>query len=316
MIKVSDQDKEIDIIIKCSNGLNVVYNNITSPENFILNLIDEQYDIPKPEGISAFSSHVNSIHIKETGDDNGFYEMWNSSIFNEYPFNNEINREFLTFFLIEKEFTRTYLSMYFPFKYGFILDYWEYLSLGDAYYSVYINDTEVIINSHFGLSYNNNIRWNSKLKAKYDYGFFNPFSGEYDGIIEDPYKDYNISTDKISTTNPFESLFSSYFSHGIDYMDIMIPMSAKEEIERRNNNHYLWYSSNPDFDSEVYYDEKELFAQISKLNFDKFKELYQKNPLKILLNENIWKNTLKDILDQKFCYSFFEMLKINNDQNT
>lgn len=267
MIKASDQDKEVDIIIKCSNGLNVEYNDIPSPEDFILNLIDEKYDLPKSEGLSLLSSQINSIHIKKKGDNNGFYKIWNSSIFKDYPFNNNKNQNFITFLLIEKKFTRTYLSMYYPFKYGFILDYWDCLALGDAYYSVYINDTEEILDSHFGLSYNKNIRWNSKLKAKYDYGFFNPFTGEYEGILYCQYNDNKIS---MNIDNHFDFLLSSYSSHEIDYMDIMIPMSAKQEIERRNNNRYLWYNSNRNitvFDSEEYYDEKQLFAHIPKLNF-------------------------------------------------
>jgi len=85
--------------------------------------------------------------------------------------------------------------MYYPFTYQEILDRWEYIIHGDAHYSVYnIDFDEGVVLPKWGLSFNNNIRWNSKLRARYEYGFIDEFKecvvGTHRGDVDLIERDY------------------------------------------------------------------------------------------------------------------------------
>lgn len=71
-----------------------------------------------------------------------------------------------------------------------------------------MSDIDTLYRPKLGLVFNKNIRWNSKLRAKFDYGLWNPFLGVYEG------------TDHGQTEHD-----------EIDFEDIMIPLDLKREFE-------------------------------------------------------------------------------------
>lgn len=201
-----------------------------------------------------------------------------------------VYQKYLTFFLYNIDFAQIYLSIHYPFSYHFLIDNWHYLKLGDAHYSVFISDTDTIYSPNLGLSFNKNIRWNSKLRAKFDYGLWNPFLGIYEGT-----------------------------SHGqtehdeIDFEDMMIPLDLKREFEIRDDSIFLYEMSylgqELDDNMPTLYSELNLFEEIPFLNFEEFKAKFKDSPLKVLVNGSIWENTLKLVIDEKFCTAIFKKLK-------
>jgi len=69
---------------------------------------------------------------------------------------------------------------------------------------------------------------------------------------------------------------------------------------------YLWQELD---DMPVLYSEQNLFEEIPFLNFEEFKDKFKDSSLKVLVNGSIWENTLKHIIDEKFCIAIFEKLK-------
>ena len=235
---------------------------------------------------------------KKNGDSGLTYEVWCHWIdLMDVP----DYYDYLNLFLNNIEFAKTYISMYYPFKYQYLIDNWSYLAAGDAHYCVYMNDTSTIYSSKFGLSYNKNIRWNSKLKAKYEFGIWNPFIGELWGI------DRKLVDDE-----------DEY------YLDDMIPLDKKYEIELRKNAFFLagrhdcgfYYDNRIEReicvfdDSPVwFFDSESIFADYDYLEFSEFKSIFEENKLIALLNDSIWEKTLKFFIDENFCNHIISKLK-------
>lgn len=112
-----------------------------------------------------YQNHISKTHTNSINANN------RSSIYQKY----------LTFFLNNIDFAQIYLSIHYPFSYQFLINNWHYLKLGDAHYSVFMSDIDTLYRPKLGLVFNKNIRWNSKLRAKFDYGLWNPFLGVYEG---------------------------------------------------------------------------------------------------------------------------------------
>ena len=290
----------VNIIIVFTNGLILEYDKILNPNNHIKESL-YKYEICNndEESLDNIKRCISEINIKRIGLDDYYIEVWNNQSSDNLPYNNSLIRfnnpiyhQYADFFYKNKSFTRTYLSMHYNFKYSFIKEYWQYLDLGNAHYTDYINDSSEIFYSKFGLSYNKNIRWNSKLRAKYDYGLFNPFIGEYIGI---------------------EGIISTI--EDIDYMDIMIPLKPDEEINRREHAIFDYYNDvfpekmeDPDFNPFPFCN-IDIFQKYDYLDFKEFEKIFNESKLKVLVNDTIWDKTLKYILDQDFVYAFFNMIK-------
>lgn len=285
--------------IEFRNSLIVEYEKVKKPIIFIINLLNSYYEINwNNNELDIIKKYISSISIKKIGIHQSYFEIWNKESYITSPFklllrfDIDTYKKYMKFFIENIEFTRQYLSIHFPFDHFFINDYWDYLVLGDAHYTVYINDEETIYYSHFGLSYNKNFRWPIKFKLKYKLGLWNPFIGEYVGI------DYPRNNENYA-----------------DFLDVMIPLDFKEEISRRNEELSYWNMKHLDFLEEKtsyfieIYDEKDLFEKIGYLEFEDFLNIYNNKPLKALINESIWKNTLQYIIDKDFCYAFFEWFK-------
>jgi len=232
---------------------------------------------------------------KKNGDSGLTYEVWCHWIdLMDVP----DYYDYLNLFLNNIEFAKTYISMYYPFKYQYLIDNWSYLAAGDAHYCVYHSDTSSVFTSKFGLSYNKNMRWNSKLKAKYEFGIY--LSSGWEGI------DRNLVDDE-----------DGY------YLDDMIPLDKKYEIERRDNAFALsgqdggFYYDNLiergicvfDDSPEWFFNAESIFADYDYLEFSEFKSIFEEKQLTALLNDSIWEKTLKFFIDENFCNHIIWKLK-------
>ena len=267
---------------------------------FYTNLYKQEYDIP------ILNIHHKSYiknHLAWDYEDSNFITLCKNCHQKEHTQNNlpikrdeevSIYHKYLTFFLSNIDFAQIYLSIHYPFSYQFLVENWSFFILGDEHYSVSIIDTDTIYHPKLGLAFNKNIRWNSKLRAKFNYGLWEPFLGLFVGT-EHGQTEYN----------------------EIDFEDTMIPLDIKREFETRDScllqMNYLWQQ-----DSEftpTFYSDYNLFEEIPTLTFEEFKNKYDKLPLKVLVNDSIWENTLKDIIDEKFCLTIFNKLKYKKAQN-
>jgi hypothetical protein len=203
--------------------------------------------------------------------------------------------EFLEFFLTEIDFGHTYLCVHYPFKYDFIIANWRILEVGSAHYSVYLNDSSSIYRSDYGLSYNKNIRWNCKLRSKYEYGMIDPFNGYVVGTGGDP-----VEMDER------------------DYFDHILPLDIRRDIEILDNiNQISWIENElpfldvdkpEEFDPPPQYNFKRLDHNYPNLNFMEFFKIWKNSSLLALASRSIWANTLSKIVDIKFC----ERILFNN----
>lgn len=200
---------------------------------------------------------------------------------------------FLNFFLGEPLLAKTYISMYYPFTYDEILERWEFLIHGDAHYSVYIDDIESCIKPQLGLSFNNEIRWNSKLKAKYEYGFIDPFRG------------YIVGTHK-----------GCVEFNEREYLDDILPLNVINEANARNDIMFDWFLRNGDceYNDLNLYDMDLVNKKFPYLSYEEFKNIFDMTPYVFLLNKSLWENTFSKIINMEFCDKVLGYNKIH--QNT
>ena len=191
--------------------------------------------------------------------------------------------KFLNLFLDDNvlSFARTYISMYFPFTYQEILDRWEYIIHGDAHYSALNFDFDEIVESpDWGLSFNNNIRWNSKLRAKYEYGLIDEFK------------------ECIVGTHRGEIGFNER-----EYLDDILPLNIVREADIRNGLMKIKYLHEGDWDrgNTNMYDLDLIQKKYPFMNFEEYKTMLYSTPYIPLLNKSIWENTFSKFIDLEFC---------------
>ena len=191
--------------------------------------------------------------------------------------------KFLNLFLDNNvlSFARAYISMYYPFTYQEIIDRWEYIIHGDAHYSALNFDFDEIVESPvWGLSFNNNIRWNSKLKARYEYGLIDEFK------------------ECIVGTHRGEVGFNER-----EYLDDILPLDIVREADIRNGLMKIKYLHEGDWDrgNTNMYDLDLIQKKYSFINFEEFKSMLYSTPYVFLFNKSIWDNTLSKIIDLEFC---------------
>lgn len=190
---------------------------------------------------------------------------------------------FLNFFLKNISFAKTFISMYYPFTYQEIIERWNYLEHGDAHYTVYLYDIESSIRPKLGLSFNKNIRWNSKLKAKYEYGYIDPFNGYIVGTHTG-----NVELEER------------------DYQDDILPIDIINDIKRRNNIMLDWFFNNDNYENYDYNDlnlfDLDLINKVfPKLSYEECKNLFDKTSYVFFSNKSIWENTFSKIINLEFC---------------
>jgi hypothetical protein len=190
--------------------------------------------------------------------------------------------KFLNLFLDDNvlSFARTYISMYYPFTYQEILDRWEYIIHGDAHYSALNFDFDEIVESpDWGLSFNNNIRWNSKLRAKYEYGLIDEFK------------------ECIVGTHIGDIGFNER-----EYLDDILPLDIVREADLRNGLMQIKFLHKGDWERATYNVDLSLFEKnFPYMKFNKVKILLETKPWVLIFNKSIWGNTLSKIIDLEFC---------------
>ena len=191
--------------------------------------------------------------------------------------------KFLNLFLDDNvlSYARTYVSMYYPFTYQEILDRWEYIIHGDAHYSALNFDFDEIVESPvWGLSFNNNIRWNSKLRARYEYGLIDEFK------------------ECIVGTHRGEVGFNER-----EYLDDILPLDIVREADIRNGLMKIKYLHEGDWDrgNTNMYDLDLIQKKYAFINFEEYKLMLYSTPYVFLFNKSIWDNTLSKIIDLEFC---------------
>lgn len=296
-----------DIIIEYKNGKIFGYDWVKYPGRYIKKVFEQTFlKNHNTSEIEIIKENVSRIFARkyETNkyETEQFIEVWNNKTANCLPysildeFTNEIYENYLKLFLSNIDFAKTYISVHFPFDYYFLLDNWNYLQEGLAHYCVFLSDTDWIYPGKFGLTYNKNMRWNSKLKAKFDYGFFNPYMGYIEGIGKEP-----VDIDEK------------------DFLDIIIPLDKKTAIEYQNDvvfSHwssliapYIDFENSENFESPKIIETEKIFAEFKYIKFTEFKKIYDEERLTVLLNDSIWENTLKFIIDEVFCTKIIDEIK-------
>lgn len=187
---------------------------------------------------------------------------------------------------IDREFTRTILSVHYAFSSQELEQYWESLVLGNAHYCVYSKETEIIYMSHPGLCYNKYIEWTEQLRGHWEVGFFNPYTGLIEGV-----GDHQAKVDER------------------DSLRSILPLDLSTEIEHRNRcirEHwcaviapYQNWDQDSNFEGPDEYDADYCTKHFDKLSFKELKNLYNTSKQQILFNPSIWANTLKELFTKE-----------------
>lgn len=189
------------------------------------------------------------------------------------------------------DFTLLLLSLHYSFSADEINLYWDILIKGDAYYSYYLSDSFTYFNPKLGLCFNRNVNWTHELKGKWTIGIYDPFNACI------------IGTD------------SGGIGIGEDYnLENLIPLSVKKEFDAINNCLINgWLDTMGADDKNQNSDEFEgpncintdIYNQkLDPLDFNELELIYKEKKSKILFNESIWENTLKEVLKKEWVTQF------------
>lgn len=192
--------------------------------------------------------------------------------------NQELHQSSFTELMIKDlDFFIQYLSVHFPFTEAEVLEYWDVLIHGDAFYSVFLQDTQWCYSPKLGVCFNQNIRWTDNLRAKWQVGFDDPYNGYFIGVgktpiqyddIEDLRKLLPLSISKQRLA--MEVAMMDYANcHG--HLEMHLESACSEEESKKENKYT---------------------QEFPRLCFDDFQKLYEENKSNILYNRSIWFNTL------------------------
>ena len=285
-----------DIIIEYTNGKIFGYDWIKYPGRYVKKIFNQSFLKDESlEEIELIKQNVSRIFARKYDADKydieAFAEVWNNNNSDELPYSKldkftvDLYSGYLQLFLNNIDFAKQYISIHYPFTYDFLINNWSFIETGTAHYCVFLSDTDWVYPSKFGLCYNKNIRWNSKLRARFEYGFDNPYLGYVEGTGMEPVE---------------------YCER--EYLDTIIPLSKEKEIECRDYILFQTSSSFEDFEFNLRKSEDVLF-DFKHLNLPEFKTIFEKSKLAALVNESVWENTLQFIIDDNFCDIIIDKLK-------
>jgi hypothetical protein len=245
-------------------------------------------------------------------------------------------RKYEYFFMCNRDFALTYLSLYFPFDYNYLIDNWNRLVPGKAFYSYYFDDwvqhselhsssgvSYISISginyryyqSEIGLCFNKNIRWNSYLRAKYEYGILKRINGkdELFGL----YGEQN--SQEIESNHRQISIDERCYSDGIIPLEISLDIINSRSIldvfretwlhceEHGFPEHFV---TSFDFKIECLEkdidlpDKSDILMMLNsvhpRLEFTEFMRIFEEEPLTVLANGSIYENTIKHYLEFNF----------------
>jgi hypothetical protein len=164
-------------------------------------------------------------------------------------------------------------------------------------------DNYTYCNPEFGLCFNRNINWTRELKGKWTLGIYDPFNACIAGT--------DVGCINLGEEHDLENL---------------IPLSIKKEFDAFNVSLISgWHDTfgpvdinqNPDeFEGPNFIDTDIYNQKLVRLDFSEFELIYKEKKSKILYNESIWENTLKEILTKEWVTQFLiSQLKIFKTRN-
>jgi hypothetical protein len=170
-----------------------------------------------------------------------------------------------------------HLSVHFPFAESEVLENWDVLVPGDAFYSVFLPDTEWCYSPTLGLCFNQNLRWTDSLRAKWQVGFNDPYNGYYIGVGEAPMQ-YD-DTARLRSLLPL-NLSKQWSAMQMSIMDHAQSQGHLEECMDRL------------YSEEAIERENKYTQDFQRLSFEALLKLYQEDKSCMLYNRSIWFNTL------------------------
>jgi len=198
-------------------------------------------------------------------------------------------------FLSDLEFSKSYLSLHYPFSEQQVRRYGEYLSWGEAHYSVFMNDTDTIHTPQYGLCFNGNLHWTDTLKQSWRLGIWNPFHGCFEGMGGLPVKH-----DEMAQNEPLYDLIP---------LDIHKELSIRMAcISERANS-----AGQASAQKEVpaFLDEEVLRNRIyDTLNEADFIALYQRKKEVVLYSDSIWESTLSRVITENFMHEIMQVITV------
>lgn len=288
-----------NIVIKYSDEKIVGYENVRYPTAYLKTLF-------KNKPIDSLESEVQLVYVKTNyKESKGYALIWDSSNKHredDYP--NEalngywdaggmISNRFFDTLLSDIEFGRLFLSTYYPFSADELEEYWDYIALGDTFYSTYIHpnpNNPLLCSPKFGLSFNSQIEWTNELIAKYK-------------------KKHNYAAYRVSDN---EFLFLSDKNNKFE-----LPLSI--EKERKNLDFYSNFLDENSKDRTL----NHKFMKATKFindtkstsnSYDFITTLYSQNKIASFLNITLGEKSLNYWgRDKEFCKILFQKVKYLQD---
>ena len=184
-------------------------------------------------------------------------------------------------FLSDLPFSRSYLSLHYPFSEQQVNEYQPYLCRGEAHYSLFIPDTDTIHIPQYGLCWNKNIHWTDALKKQWPLGFWNPFMGCFEGMGSTPIQHGEMTKNEA--------------------LHALIPLDIHKELRTREACNYEWRNATGEQDFVGFLDEEVLQnSEYDRLDGAAFTALYQRKKAVILYSDSIWQHTLSGIITDEF----------------
>lgn len=216
-------------------------------------------------------------------------------------------------FLSDLAFSRAYISLRYPFTSEQLNEYIYYLDRGNAHYSVYVYKTdqppitppdislsagldEGVYSPQIGLCFNRNVLWEPKCKLNWTMGFWNPFTGLFEGIPKAPY-----------TYSQMQEMEAN------ETLQSFIPLDLQTEFVVRDNCHREAASTMENVDMAVlkdYLTDKELLQnqRYETLSAAEFESLLESKPDVALYNDYIWQNTVRPVFTEEFMTQVMEAI--------
>ena len=177
-------------------------------------------------------------------------------------------------FLSNLEFSRLYLSLYYPFTSEQVIAFGKYLVWGDAFYAEYRSEDVTALIPSVGLSFNKNVLWEPGLKKLWTAGKWNDATEEFE--LQNDASNELYSIIPLDLQKGFEIEEGCYMQSAID---------TGEYNEYRNG----------------IIDKEHLGGVLYPRLTDKgFLKLYRRKKTVILYNDTIWQNTLCKVITEPF----------------
>lgn len=202
-----------------------------------------------------------------------------------------------SFFTRNLDFAIRYVSLHYPFTAEQVKKYIPHLIMGEAFYPIYIQDTEQIFKPSVGLSFNKNLEWTDELRALWQVGFWEPFMGYYDGLDIGHVELSDYRNPELNKMIPLD------IHRFVDTLDTLAWQQA-----------YSWYRGDADFLDTYCPTPTEVLNPIEypMLTPAELERLFERNRNEVLINSSIWNNTLKEFITIDFIGKLIELKKENS----